>query len=51
MDFVLIFMVLVALALALLPARPRPRRQHLLEIDSTKAGDLLIPRKREKVTV
>lgn len=50
MDLLLIFMVLPAIGLAVFPARPRPKRQHLREIDSAKAGDLLRPSKREKVT-
>jgi len=50
MDAVLIFTLLVAIGLAVFPARPRPKRRHLREIGIAKAGDLLQPSKREKIT-
>jgi hypothetical protein len=50
MDILLIIMVLLAIGLAVFPTKSRSKRQHLREIDSAKAGDLLRPSKREKIT-
>ncbi len=50
MNVLLVVMVFLAVGLALFPVKPRSKRQYLREIDSSKAGDLLRPKKREKVT-
>jgi hypothetical protein len=50
MNYLLTFMIFLAVGLALFPVKPRSKKERLREIDSTKAPDLLRPAKREKVT-